>query len=297
MVKQVMKSRVPNSPPASLPMDDVASDRLKQQARQYALSYAIFRPESAIVVALSIICAGLSALSVPWIPLPWWAWLIFGLVGEGALVLSTLRDPKFYSQALSKVFTEQFDLNQLRSTELRQKINTALEYRQLLAQEIGRSADAQDSKLADTVRGMEDWIAQIYRLSQGLDIYLHDPIVERDMRSVPDDLADLQKQRARNLTASLQADLENAINMKQTQWAALSSLRDTMTRAELQLDNTLTAMGTLYMQAKLMGTKDVSNNRAQRLQADMAEQVRQLQDIATAMDEVYSSNLGARAGS
>ena len=274
--------------------DAATSESLKRQARQYALSYAIFRPESAIVVALSIILAGLSALGVPWMPLPWWAWLIFGAVGEGALVLSTLRDPKFLRQTLGTVFDQQFDLKQLRSPELRQKITTAMEYRQRLAQEIGRTSDASNLKLIDTVRGMEDWIAQIYRLSQGLDIYQHDPIVARDLRDVPDDLADLKQQRARNLTASLQEALEKSITMKQTQWEALSSLRDTMAKAELQLDNTLTAMGTLYMQAKLLGTKDVSDNRAQRLQADMSEQVRQLQDTVSAMDEVYQSNLGTR---
>ena len=59
--------------------------------------------------------------------------------------------------------------------------------------------------------------------------------------------------------------------------------------AELQLENTLAALGTLYTQLQLVGTKDVDSGRPQRLQEDITEQIASLQGIAEAMDEVYMS--------
>jgi hypothetical protein len=63
-----------------------------------------------------------------------------------------------------------------------------------------------------------------------------------------------------------------------------------MSRANLQLENTLAAMGTVYMQVRLLGAKDVDSGRVQRLQADMSEQVSALEDVSAAMDEVYAAS-------
>ena len=120
----------------------------------------------------------------------------------------------------------------------------------------------------------------------------HAPIIARDLQQVPRDLTSFQEQLRRsvnNLADPVQEELRKTVEMKQTQWDALSHLRDTMSRARLQLDNTLAAMGTVYMQTKLIGNKDMDDSRAQRLRADMVEQVRALEDTVTAIDEVYGS--------
>ena len=64
-----------------------------------------------------------------------------------------------------------------------------------------------------------------------------------------------------------------------------------MAQAQIQLDHTLAAMGTVYMQAKLIGTTEANSGRAQRLQADMLEQVQQLEDTRTAMEEMRNLKL------
>ncbi len=274
--------------------EQTISDRIKIRARDEVLAYAIFRPESAVVVALAIILAGLSIMQAPWMPLPWWTWLVGGVLGEGAIVLSTLKDQRFYRHILDKLFAEQFDLKQLHSSGLRQKVEKALEYRQLLMQEILRKEDIHDEHLMANARGMEDWIGQIYRLAQGLDIYEKDAVIERDLQNVPHELNELKRQDDRPMSASVQAELHKTIQMKQTHMETLNSLRDSMQRARLQLDNTLSAMGTLYMQSKLLGTREVNSGRAQRLQSDMLEQVQQLQDTTSAIDEIYQANLSRR---
>ena len=48
-------------------------------------------------------------------------------------------------------------------------------------------------------------------------------------------------------------------------------------------------MGTVYSQLLLMDAKDIDSGKYQRLQDDIAEEVKGLREIADAMDEVYKN--------
>jgi len=272
------------------------SKEMQEQIRKSVLSYSIFRPESAIVIGLTLILGTLSLLGLPWFPGAWWMWLLGGVVGEGLIVLSTLRDSRFYRQVLNEMFHDKFDIGKLRSPELRQKVSKALEYRELISKEIDSKPDpVLDEYLRDAAHGMEDWIGQIYRLAQGLDAYQRDPIIARDTATVPQELEKFKAQLVREKGSPVQAELEKTVSIKQSQWDALRNLRDTMAKAQLQLEDTLSAIGTVYMQIVLIGSKDVNSSRAQRLQQNMVEQVRALQDTSSAMDEVYQGSTSLTA--
>lgn len=272
---------------------DQLSREMQERIKKSLLSYSIFRPESAIVIALTLILTAVSLMGIPdlvWFP-QWWMWMLFGLVGEGLIVLSTLRDENFYNQVLNEIFHMRFDISSIRNQELRQKVAKALEYRELIGKEIERKHDpALDEYLTDTARGLEDWIAQVYRLALGLDAYQMDRIIQRDMQAVPQELQKYKELLVREKGSAVQADIERTVSLKQAQWDALNSLRNTMAKAQLQLEDTLTAIGTVYMQVVLLGSKDARSTRAQRLQQDMVEQIRQLQDTSNAMDEIYQSS-------
>jgi hypothetical protein len=272
---------------------------MEQQIRKSVLSYAVFRPESAVVIAITIIFVGLSLLNLSWFPGKWWLWLLFGLVSEALILLTTLRDDKLYKRAMDEMFHQEFDINKLRSSDLRQKLSKALEYRDVIVKEIEREEDpVLDDYLSNTARGLEDWIAQVYRLAQGLDVYQHDTIITRDMETVEEELAEFEKRLTKEKEGSVREELEKTVATKRSQWDTLKNLRDTMSKAQLQLENTLAAMSTVYTQVVLLGAKDVDSSRAQRLQQDMTEQIRTLEDIGTTMDEVYqmSSQLEYQGG-
>ena len=63
-----------------------------------------------------------------------------------------------------------------------------------------------------------------------------------------------------------------------------------MQRAELQLETTMTALGTIYSQTMLVGAKDIDSGRAKRLRQDIDSEVSELDDVLLAMDEVYASS-------
>ena len=277
------------------------SDEIKQQIQKAVLSYAVFRPESAVVIAITIIFAGLSLLNLSWLPGKWWLWLLFGLVGEALILLTTLRDEGLYKRAMDEIFDREFDLKKLRSPDLREKLSKALEYRGSIVKEIEREEDpVLDDYLSDMARGLEDWIAQVYRLTQGLDVYRYDSVIARDMETVPTELENYEKLLDREKEGPVREELEKTVAIKRSQWDTLKNLQDAMAKAQLQLENTLSAMSTVYTQVVLLGAKDVDSSRAQRLQQDMTEQISALEDISATMDEVYqissSSQLEYRGG-
>jgi hypothetical protein len=63
-----------------------------------------------------------------------------------------------------------------------------------------------------------------------------------------------------------------------------------MQRAELQLESTLSALGTVYSQTLLVDAKDMDSGRAKRLRKDVSDQVDELKDLLTTMDEVYQDS-------
>ncbi len=275
------------------------SEKMKQQIQKAVLSYAFFRPESAVVIAITIIFVGLSLLNLPWFPGKWWLWLLFGLVGEALILLTTLRDEGLYRRAMDEMFHQEFDIKKLRSSDLREKLSKALEYRDSIVKEIEREEEpVLDDYLSDMAQGLEDWIAQVYRLAQGLDVYQHDTVIARDMETVPKELEEFEKKRHEEKEGPVREELEKTIAVKQSQWDTLVNLRDTMSKAQLQLENTLAAISTVYTQVVLLGAKDVSSSRAQRLQQGMTEQISALADIGATMDEVYqmSTKLEYRGG-
>lgn len=267
------------------------SEKARQRAFGAMLSHAFFRFESAVTVAMTIVLSGVPALRQP---LPWWDWsywLILGLVAETIIVLMTLLDAELRKQIVREAFRQQFDARKLRSSQLRKQVEEALDYRESILDEIEREEDARlDDHLRVMARGLDDWITQIYRLAQDLDAYWQDKLIARDMRLVPAALEGLKKELASERTSSVQKQIRQVIVAKQAQWNTMKNLRDTSARARLQLENTLSAMGTIYSQVLLLGVKDVDSGRAQRLQKEVTWQVTSLQDIATTMDEVYHTS-------
>jgi uncharacterized protein YoxC len=60
-----------------------------------------------------------------------------------------------------------------------------------------------------------------------------------------------------------------------------------MKQAELQLEQGLTALATVYSQMQLIDAQDLDSSRSERLRADIQEQVERLNDLVASINEVY----------
>jgi hypothetical protein len=265
-------------------------DELRSRALRAMLSHAFFRWESAVIIAtFFIVLPALTLLLGSWIPwLPWWIWLLVGAVAETAILWASLSDEATAARVVAEMFRHQFDPRTLRQTQLRDRVEKALEYRARIEEVVQRTQKGVlREHLAETARQITIWIEQVYALARRLDAYESDPVLKQDLRSVPLAIKNFNSRLDLEDDRAVQAQLRETIASKEAQWANLQRLQNTMEKAEYQLENTLAAMGTVYAQLQLMGAKDVDSGRAQRLREDIAEQVTALQDVLETMDEVY----------
>ena len=260
---------------------------LERQAWRAMLSFAIFRLESALTIAVTIILTFFFSNPFPW--WRWWYWLVIGAVAEALIIYTSLSDPALAQKVVSDMLRGEFSARELRSAKYRDKVGEALEYRERIEGVIRRSGEGVlRDHLEEDARRITEWLANIFGLAKRLDAYENDEIIKRDMHSVQSAIKDFAARLRLEDDETVREQMQEAIRSKKTHWDNLQRLQNTMEKAEFQLENTLSAMGTVYAQLQLIGAKDVDSSRTQRLREDIAEQVAALQDIVEAMDEVYN---------
>lgn len=258
------------------------------------LLHSFFEWKSAIVLALVILfTAATAGVLMIYHMLDQWAWLIaiwpvFGILSELALAWSNLNDAEFNRRVVAAMLEDEFSTQKLQNRKLSNWIKVALDYRSRIESNIRETADGLlKDHLMDVADEIEQWIKNVYHIARKLDDYLADPIIKRDRTIVPDRIKNLEMQLAQERDPALCAQIETTLQNQRTHMDHLNKLASAMQRAELQLESTLSALGTVYSQTLLVEAKDIDSGKAKRLRQDISEQVVELEDLLTAMDEVY----------
>ena len=259
---------------------------IQKRAESAIWQYAIFRWESALVIALTIVLFFL----VPR-PFAWWpryGWLVLGLAGLAALVYSSLTDAEANAKVVLRLFQEQFDAGRIKDKELRKDVETALEYQRRIEVQVRRQdRTLLRDRLNETANQITQWIANVYALALRLDSYRRDDLLEQQRSTLPVELQAMSEQRKRTTNPTTQAQLDAVIDSKGKQWSALRELDDRMKQAELQMEQSLTALATVYSQVQLVDAQSVESGRAERLQQDIRDQVERLGDLVESINQVY----------
>jgi chromosome segregation ATPase len=225
---------------------------------------------------------------------PNWSWLVslgLGLLGEAGLVYSSLTDPETGRRVVANLLRSEFHPERLRDKRLQEQSNEALDYRGRIEAAIREKQDTVlKDNLSETARQIDEWLENIFNLAQRLDKYQEDRrIFDRDHKRGVERLAQLQKQLTEEKDQAVKGQIEVNIRGLERQIGTIESLHSTMGRARLQLENTLSALGTLYSQTMLVGARDIDSGRARRLRQEIAEEVEELNDVLLAMDELYAT--------
>jgi predicted RNase H-like nuclease (RuvC/YqgF family) len=138
---------------------------------------------------------------------------------------------------------------------------------------------------------INDWIAHMYELGEHIDAFEANQLVERDLRMVPQQIEKTKQRIELERDANVKRDLENQLRQLEQQNTNLQATVNSVKRAEIQLDSTLSSLGTVYAQMSLLGTKEVDSSKAQRLRLEIQDEVASLQDTIDAMGEVQSQHL------
>ena len=144
--------------------------------------------------------------------------------------------------------------------------------------------------LSETAGHIDDWLENIYDLAQRIDRYqAQQKILIRDRQQAEERITQLQRKLSLEDNPAVQKQIQITLEGLHRQLATIDTLDDTIKRAELQLENSLSHLGTIFSQTMLVDAKDIDSGRAQRLRQEITDEVIELNDVLSAMDEVYSA--------
>lgn len=258
---------------------------VQREARNNILQYAIFRWESAVVIALTLLVYFLAPGPFG---LPRELWLLLGVAALGLLVYSSVTDADTNARVILAVFQEKFDPGKLKDKELRKEVEEALEYQRRIEMLVRKQQPGLiRDRLEDAANQLSEWVSNIYQLALRLDSFRGDDLLARERGELPQELQKLNAQRQREQNPGLQRQLDQVIESKGNQWATLRQLDARMEEAHLQMEQSLTALATVYGQVQLLNAETINSGRAERLRTDIQEQVKRLDDLVASLNEVY----------
>jgi len=270
-----------------MPNDSIL-DRIEQEARRALLTNAIFRWESAVLIGGTVLLTAFFNQPFPGWPI--WAWPVMGVVAEIAVIVSSLTDKGEIQKVMESLFREKYNTGGFRDRELRAKLEEAEEYRRRIQEVVAQQKSGLlRDRLVATTSQVYDWIANMVTLARRIETYRTDQIIRRDQAAVPKEITELTARLARERDDGVREQIVTTLESKRQFAQNLQELGSRMARADLQLDHSLAALGTVYSQLLLVGSKDVDSDRADRLRDDIRGEVLALQDLVESLNEVYGS--------
>ena len=276
-------------------MASKSREALEKRVQKAILQESFLRWESAVVIAFTLLFSTLSILeSMPAIIsfIPTVGWLLGGVGAEALLVYSSLTDPEFGRKVVASLLHHEFKPEKLRDKSLQQQVNRALDYRSRINQAIRSQGDSLlKDELSQTASQIDDWLENIYDLAQRIDRYRSDrAILTRDYQHAQKRIDQLSKDLQYEQDAALKDQIQATLEGVQQQLSTIDKLENTIQRAELQLENSLTHLGTIYSQTMLVDAKDIDSGRARRLRQEIVEEVTEINDVLLAMEDVHSAD-------
>jgi hypothetical protein len=259
---------------------------LRQRTKQAMFAHAFFRLESALTIALTMLLAFFLGRPLPW--WHWWYWLILGAVAEALIIYTSITDERTGEKVVSEMLRERYNPHEIKTQKYREKMQQALEYQDKIDEVITTMPPGVlRDHLAESTKGISDWIGSIFTIAQRLDVYERDELLHRDRMELPSGLAQLNRALAAEKDLAVRKQIEATLAAKKAQQGNLDALQNKMEAAQFRLEETLTALGTVYSQFQLMGAQKLNGSQATNLSGNIRDQVQGLQDILTSMNEVY----------
>ena len=268
-----------------------ANTEARQKVIGALLANALLRWETLVTLMVTLILFFfVGNVNLPFIEWQPWFWLALGGLAEAVLVASTLADPEATEQALAEDFEREYDLRNIRNRISRERLRDAFEYRRNMLKLADAARGAMRTRKRTLISDINDWIAHMYNLANRIDYFEDNELAARDLQQVPRKIAEVKRLIQNDKQEQTRRDRLQQLELLQKQLMSLEASARTIKRAEIHLESTLSALGTVYAQMSLLGTKDTGSHRGQRLSIEIKEEIDKLQDTIDAMDEVQFYN-------
>lgn len=165
-------------------------------------------------------------------------------------------------------------------------LDQAIIYKAQLHQLLQATSNRHNGRHQERLAGqVNTWTEAITGLIQRVTLLRQDDLLLRDLATAPQALRVLEARLEQETEPGLRAQLQRALDNRQKQVASLARLERILSQAELQIEDTLSQLGTLYSQ---LLTHQSTHHMVDydRLSVDLEEAVGRLQDQLVALGEV-----------
>ena len=128
-----------------------------------------------------------------------------------------------------------------------------------------KTGNKKNALLTAFIPQVETWAKQVQKLVKRLQAYQADGLLQEDTHTLPQTLARLEEEHQAETDPVLQNQLQKTMAEHQRQHDHLQQLASLMRRTELELEQTLAAMGSIYAQLQLLQGLDIDSTRAKNL--------------------------------
>ncbi|MEM7034320.1 MAG: hypothetical protein AAF629_32555 [Chloroflexota bacterium] len=175
---------------------------------------------------------------------------------------------------------------QISRPSLRAHLQKALSYKNQTEDLIQSTQDkATKERLQDLVDQITAWVGTFEDLAHRVEAVKQNTLLQQDMKMVPQAIERLAEQIEKEHDADVKAALERALQNRKTQLGTLERLQRLVDRADIQMENTLASLGTIYSQIlTAQSTNQVADYR--HLSHEAEEERQALQDHLEALTEV-----------
>ena len=180
-----------------------------------------------------------------------------------------------------------FDRNTAASSPARstEALSQARDYQEKILKAIDQTPELNSVRSVELVARINRLTEAIAELAGRVNDLRNDETIRRDRQAVPTAITDLQQRLDAEEEPTIKQQLHRTLINRQKQLESLETLQNTIKRAEIQIESTLSQMGTIYSQVLTgQSTSDVADYH--RITADVDEEVRLLEDRLEALREV-----------
>jgi hypothetical protein len=218
--------------------------------------------------------------------LPWWLAALVAVIWGMWLIAEPFSEAE---RPLANTLANSLADNN-EQARLQNYIDQTLAYKAQIDQIIKSSSNAHNQFYIQQLgRQLETCSQAVTELTQRLSLLRQDRLIQHDMQTVPQAIADLEARLAETPNGSIGHQLTQLLRLRQNQHALLTQLQESIQQTEIQLEHTLTLLGTIYSQLLIsQATNDMADYG--RISASIDEEMRRLGDQLQSLREIRGLN-------
>lgn len=274
-------------------MTNLRAEIHKKASAAY-VQYAIFRWESATVLAGTLLLTALLPSPFPWWPI--WAWPLSGVVALAAVVYSSLTDPETSAKVLWQLLRQERNPELIEDAQLRERVEVAFTYQRRIEADVLRARGAVEAQMESIAVQFARWIDQLFRLARYIDTYQRDYRLEERRKELPGQIESLMARRKFERNPDILKRLDKSMEELGRAWQTLGSLEAQMKQGPPTLERHLAAMARVYSEIRLLAEQgNLVEGQPARVQALIQEYIDQLDGMVGQIHALYTEALGDKA--